>query len=51
MALGVLAGLTFLIIALVIYLQDRDWPARYLGAGVTILAVVFVLMRRAARRR
>jgi hypothetical protein len=37
--LGVLVALSFLVAAVVIFIQDGDWPARYVAAGITILAV------------
>jgi FtsH-binding integral membrane protein len=45
-AVSLLASLTFLIAAVVIFLQKGDWPARYISVGVTILAVMFIAIRR-----
>ena len=45
-ALGILASLSCFIIALVIFIRERDWPARYISAGVAILAVIFIALRR-----
>ncbi|MFN2492131.1 MAG: hypothetical protein ABR501_04515 [Pyrinomonadaceae bacterium] len=47
-ALGVVASLRFLIAALVVFLQTGDWPAKYVSAGVSILAVMFIAIRRRA---
>ena len=49
--LCILASLSFLITALVIFIREGDWPARYISAGVTILAVMFVALKRRASRR
>jgi hypothetical protein len=45
-AVSLLVSLTFLIVAVVIFLQKGDWPARYISVTVTILAVVFIAIRR-----
>lgn len=47
-ALAILASLSFLIAALVIFIREGDWPAKYISAGVTILAVTFIAIRRRA---
>jgi hypothetical protein len=44
--LGLLASLSCFVAAVVIFIKERDWPARYLSAGVTILAVIFIAIRR-----
>jgi hypothetical protein len=49
-ALGFLASLSCFITAFVIFIQVKDWPARYIYAGVSILAVMFIALRRRARR-
>ena len=49
-ALAVFAGLGFLVAALVIFIREGDWPARYISAGVTILAVTFIAVRRLTSR-
>lgn len=49
-ALAILASLSFFIAALVTFIRERDWPARYVSAGVTILAVTFIAIRRRASR-
>lgn len=49
--LGVLVALAFLIAAAVIFIQEGDWPARYISAGIGILAVMFIAARRQARKR
>jgi hypothetical protein len=52
-SLGILASLGFLIAALVIFIREGDWPARYIYAGVAILSVMFLAIRRrvSPRRR
>ncbi len=50
-ALGFLVGPSLLIIALVIFIREGDWPARYISAGVTVLAVTFILIRRRISRQ
>jgi hypothetical protein len=50
-ALAVLAGLSFLAAALIIFIRKGDWPARYISAGVTILAVTFIAVRRLTSHR
>ena len=51
-ALGFVAGLSFLILAVVIFIQEGDWPARYISTGVTIWSVTFIaIMRLTSRRR
>jgi hypothetical protein len=50
-ALGILAGLSFLLAALMIFIREGDWPAKYVSAGVTIFAVIFIAIRRRASRR
>jgi hypothetical protein len=37
--LGVLIALSSLVAALVIFVQEDDWPVRFVSAGFTILAV------------
>ena len=49
--LGVLASASFFMTALVIFIREGDWPAKYISAGVTILAVMFIAIRRRASRR
>jgi hypothetical protein len=44
--LGILASLGFFVAALAIFIKERDWPARYLSVGVTILAVILIAIRR-----
>lgn len=44
--LCVLASLSFLVVAIVVFIQEGDWPAKYISAAVTILAVMFIAMRR-----
>ncbi|MEP6636552.1 MAG: hypothetical protein ABJB97_07480 [Acidobacteriota bacterium] len=51
MVLGVCAGLAFLILALVIFIQEHDWPAKYISIGVGILAATFIAFRRRAALR
>jgi Na+/H+ antiporter NhaC len=43
---GILGGFAFLITALVIFLRSGDWPAKYISAGVSLLAVTFIAIRR-----
>ena len=50
-ALGIVASVFCFATAIVIYVRERDWPARYIFAGVTILSVMFRVMRRQATRR
>jgi hypothetical protein len=50
-ALAIVASLSFFIAALVIFIRERDWPAKYISAGVTILAVTFIAIRRRASRK
>ena len=49
--LGVLVAFAFLVAATVVFIQEGDWPARYVSAGFTILAVMFIAVRRRTRRR
>ena len=49
-ALCVLASMSFLIAALVTFIQKGDWPAQYIYAGLTILAAMFIAIRRRASR-
>ncbi len=49
--LGVLVGFGFLVAAVIVFIQEGDWPARYVSAGFTILAVMFIAVRRRTRRR
>ncbi len=49
--LGALGGFAFLIVALVVFLRHGDWPARYISAGVSLLAVTFIAIRRRTQRR
>lgn len=49
--LGVLVALSFLVAALVTFIQQGDWPARYVSVGVGILAAMFIAVRRRARKR
>ena len=46
-----LVALSFLVAALVTFIQTGDWPARYVYAGVLILAGIFIGIRKRARRR
>ncbi len=48
--LGALVSLGFLVAALVTFIQDGDWPARYVSAGIGILAAMFIAVRRARKR-
>jgi len=50
-ALGILTSLGFFLTALLIFIREGDWPARYISAGVTILAVLFIALRRRTSRR
>jgi hypothetical protein len=50
-ALAMLASLSFFIAALVIFIREGDWPAKYISAGVTILAVTFIAIKRQASRK
>ena len=50
-ALGLLMSLSFLIAALVTFMQKGDWPAAYVSAGATILAVMFIAIRKRASLR
>ncbi len=43
---GVCASLAFFILAIVIFIQVRDWPARYISMGCAILAATFIAARR-----
>ena len=47
----ILASLGFLIAAVAIFIREGDWPARYISAGVTILAVLVIALRRRTSRR
>jgi len=47
---GVLVALSFLVAALVTYIQEGDWPARYVSAGITILAVILIAVKRRTSR-
>lgn len=49
--LGVLVAFGFLVAAVVVFIQEGDWPARYVSAGFTILAVMFIAVRGRTRRR
>jgi hypothetical protein len=42
--------LSFFIAAFVVYLRERDWPAKYIYAAVSILALMFIALRRRSRR-
>lgn len=49
----VLAGLAsagFIIAAVVTFARERDWPAKYFYAAAIIWLVVFIALRRRARR-
>jgi hypothetical protein len=48
--LGILASLSFFVAAFVVFLRERDWPAKYIYAGTSILAVIFIALRRRRRR-
>ncbi len=48
---GVLVALSFLVAALVIFIREGDWPARYVAGGTTILAAMFIAVRRRTRKR
>jgi len=48
--LGVLVALSFLVAALVTYIQEGDWPARYVSASITILAVILIAVKRRTSR-
>ncbi|HEY0005484.1 MAG TPA: hypothetical protein VGB17_11795 [Pyrinomonadaceae bacterium] len=50
MALSILASLSFFTTALVIFIREGDWPAKYISAGLTILAITFIAVRRRASR-
>ncbi len=50
-AVGVCAALAFFILAIVIFIQERDWPARYISMGCAILAATFIAARRRASLR
>ncbi len=49
-ALGILGGLAFLLAALVTFLREGDWPAKYVSAALSIFAVMVIAVRRRARR-
>jgi hydrogenase-4 membrane subunit HyfE len=49
--LGVLLAMGFLVAALFTFLQQGDWPARYVATATFILGVLFIAARRRARRR
>jgi uncharacterized membrane protein YfcA len=49
-ALCILASLGFFIASLVVYIRERDWPAKYVSAGVSLLAVMFIARRRRRAR-
>jgi len=46
----ILASLSFLTAAVVIFIRTHDWPARYISMGVTLLAVMFIALRRRGSR-
>lgn len=46
LVLGVLIALSFFVAAVVTFIQVGDWPASYVSAGVTILAAMFIALRR-----
>lgn len=48
---SILVAFAFLVAAVVVFIQEGDWPARYVSAGFTILAVMFIAVRRRTRRR
>ncbi len=50
-ALAVLASLSFFMAALVILTREGDLPAKYISVGFTILAVMFIAIRRRASRK
>jgi hypothetical protein len=47
----ILTSLSFFTIALVIFIREGDWPARYISVAVSILAVMFIAIRRSPARR
>jgi len=49
-SLGMLAALSFLLLAFFIFLRDGDWPAKYISIGISLFAVIVVALRRRARR-
>ena len=50
-AICVLASLSFFVAAVVIFIREGDWPAKYISAAVTILAVMFIAIRRRSSSR
>lgn len=48
---GVLLAFGFLIAALVTFIREGDWPAGYVSAGVSVLAVMLIVIRRRSRKR
>jgi hypothetical protein len=48
--LVVMTSLGFLIAALVTFLREGDWPAKYISAALTLLAAMFIAFRRRAAR-
>ncbi|MEP6921993.1 MAG: hypothetical protein ABI967_12785 [bacterium] len=45
-AVGVCASLAFFTLAIVIFIQVRDWSAHYISMGCVILAATFIAARR-----
>jgi len=50
-ALALLASAGFVVAAVVTFIRERDWPAKYLSAAASILLVVVIALKRRARRQ
>ena len=50
LVVGILAALSFFVAALVTFLREGDWPAKYVSLGAGILAAMFIARRRRIRR-
>jgi hypothetical protein len=48
--LAFLASAGFVVAAVVTFIREGDWPAKYLSAAAMILLVVGVALKRRARR-
>lgn len=48
--LAILASAGFVCAAVVTFIREGDWPAKYLSAAATILLVVVIAFKRRARR-
>lgn len=49
-ALAFLASAGFVVAAVMTFIREGDWPAKYLSVAATILLVVVIALKRRARQ-